>query len=481
MCSADANGDGQTELYQCQAVYQCPLGDYPCDENNQCSVQGSCTETAQWITQTWTPPLGPFGHPISTYGDFSDPDWLCQYLTGKSDAVAVSYTCASSGDICEYRHNGVWHVGSCYGENWCTTTGVGSITCKYQATAYICSLNGQTYFNLNDCQNACVETAACTQTWQCPIEHGTECEDVSISENYKDETPDLSYYQNDGAVDPNTGQCLGQIYFFNGRPMMCRHAGLQTGFHNCCDADDEVVQELADQLSLLGGTLAVISKLKDAISLASKAVELYTTAANQAAALGTSIETILNDVAINLNTPTVVYNGVLDAVKTGGSAADGALNSIVNGLSISPTSIVTNIALNFALNFAMNIFFGGCSEDDIITAAYNELGLCHFIGVKCVKKLPIIGCVQNASVYCCFNSKLARIIQEQGRPQLKTFYGWGTTDYPNCRGLTPQEFQNLDFAKINLYEWQQDIKTQSQNLIQQNLQQNFDNFVNNLK
>jgi len=349
-------------------------------------------------------------------------------------------------------------------------------------TSYVCSLNNSEYNTLSDCQNACIQTTECVRIWQCPIEGGSGCEDVSIPESYVDETPDLSYYQNDGEVDPDTGQCLGQILFFNGRPMMCRRSGLQTGFHNCCDADDEVVQQLGDQLSLLGGTLAVISKLKDAISIASKAIELYTTAANQAAALGIPLDqTLLQEVAQNLNTPTYIYNAVLGAMQAGGGAAEGALNAIVSGLGLTPSGIVTQIAINFAMDFAMDILFSGCSEEDILTAAYNELGLCHYIGTKCIKKLPVIGCVQKAKIYCCFNSKLARIIQEQGRPQLKTIGGWGSTDHPNCRGLTPQEFQNLDFSKINLYEWQQDIKTQSQDLIQENLQQNFDNFINNLK
>ena len=53
----------------------------------------------------------------------------------------------------------------------------------------------------------------------------------------------------------------------------------------------------------------------------------------------------------------------------------------------------------------------------------------------------------NLSTSCNFNSKLARIINEQGRPQLNK--GWGSASNPECKGFTPEEFQKLDFSKID--------------------------------
>jgi len=76
--------------------------------------------------------------------------------------------------------------------------------------------------------------------------------------------------------------------------------------------------------------------------------------------------------------------------------------------------------------------------------------------------------VQKAKVYCCFNSKLARILHEKGRPQLDTFVSsgmWGSKDNPYCRGFTPDEFQALDFGKIDLSEYYGDIlKNINQNI-----------------
>lgn len=302
--------------------------------------------------------------------------------------------------------------------------------------------------------------------------------DMGLPASYENGTsPDFSYYHDNGEIS-DTGNCLGQIYIFSGRPMECRKAGLQTGFHNCCDADDDLVADLGNQLSLLKGTFAVVSKLKDAIGLASQAYKLY----NLASTAGILNDLIaINELALDQGISTVATNAVIDTVKVGGTAADAATRAVINGLGLTPQGIILSIAVNFALDRAMDILFSGCSEDDMLTAAYDELGLCHYIGTYCKKKIPLIGCVQKAKVFCCFNSKLARIIHEQGRPQLKDFGGWGDTDIPNCRGFTPEEFQMLDFSKIDLSEWYGDIETRTQSEIQHNLRENIQRFQQNIR
>ena len=64
---------------------------------------------------------------------------------------------------------------------------------------------------------------------------------------------------------------------------------------------------------------------------------------------------------------------------------------------------------------------------------------------------------------CCFASKLARIINEQGRPQLGI--GWGSPEAPDCRGLSPEEFQSIDFSQIDLSEYIDDMEVKSQSQI----------------
>lgn len=99
------------------------------------------------------------------------------------------------------------------------------------------------------------------------------------------------------------------------------------------------------------------------------------------------------------------------------------------------------------------IFREYCTENEWRTNTLRDAESCHFIGDYCKTRWPLVGCVQRANVYCCFNSKLARVIQEQGRGQLTNFAPdgqWGSTAAPNCIGLTPEELQYIDFSQVAL-------------------------------
>jgi len=52
-------------------------------------------------------------------------------------------------------------------------------------------------------------------------------------------------------------------------------------------------------------------------------------------------------------------------------------------------------------------------------------------------------------VYCVFPTKLAGVIQIQGRSG-QLHIPFGAPKYPNCRGLSPEELQRIDFHKLNL-------------------------------
>lgn len=107
---------------------------------------------------------------------------------------------------------------------------------------------------------------------------------------------------------------------------------------------------------------------------------------------------------------------------------------------------------------------------------YGDLdGNCHKVGTYCSEKWPVIGCVQNKETYCCFSSPLARTMHEGGRPQLGI--SWGTPENPSCRGFTIEEFQKIDFSKIDFSEW---IKYELPN-VQQGSINNIKNTIGNIK
>lgn len=97
-----------------------------------------------------------------------------------------------------------------------------------------------------------------------------------------------------------------------------------------------------------------------------------------------------------------------------------------------------------------------CKESEIQLAQSQSKKLCHYVGSYCSKKTPIIKtCEKTTKSYCCFGSKISRVINEQGKIQLGV--GWGSAESPDCRGLTAEEMQNLQFDKMDLGEISSDI------------------------
>ncbi len=93
-----------------------------------------------------------------------------------------------------------------------------------------------------------------------------------------------------------------------------------------------------------------------------------------------------------------------------------------------------------------------CKEPEIELAKQRHQNLCHEVGTRCAKWDPIVKkkCIRKETSFCCFGSRLSRLLQEQGRPQLGI--GWGEPESPNCRGLTMSELSRLDLSKINFSE-----------------------------
>ena len=75
----------------------------------------------------------------------------------------------------------------------------------------------------------------------------------------------------------------------------------------------------------------------------------------------------------------------------------------------------------------------------------------------CSMRLPIIrACIETTESYCCFNSRLARLMNEQGRAQLAKGWG-GDTETPDCSGFTLTQLQSLDFSRMDLAEFYAEI------------------------
>lgn len=130
------------------------------------------------------------------------------------------------------------------------------------------------------------------------------------------------------------------------------------------------------------------------------------------------------------------------------------------------------------------IFQKHCTEEEKKTVQAIENKLVHYIGKRCAKEFPLAGCVQEEKVYCKFQGLLGRIIQDQGRVQLKAFGpggSWGNPEYPNCRGLSPDELQRIDFPRINFDEFVDHITTKAQGEIEQDMKDKAGDFYDGIQ
>ncbi|RZI47493.1 hypothetical protein EDM53_01550 [Rickettsiales endosymbiont of Peranema trichophorum] len=98
-----------------------------------------------------------------------------------------------------------------------------------------------------------------------------------------------------------------------------------------------------------------------------------------------------------------------------------------------------------------------CKEKDQILAKARKEGKCVEIGKYCAsKKLGI--CLIERTVYCCYDSKIAKEINEQARNKGLVRKGWGSVKSADCSGFSVEELQNLNFSAINFDFLSEDIK-----------------------
>ena len=92
----------------------------------------------------------------------------------------------------------------------------------------------------------------------------------------------------------------------------------------------------------------------------------------------------------------------------------------------------------------------GCSASERELARERHDGNTHYLGKRCARKTFFGICIRHEKVWCTFGSKLGRILQEQGRGQLGR--GWN-----DCRGLSVAEIESIDFDRIDLSEFTENM------------------------
>ena len=138
---------------------------------------------------------------------------------------------------------------------------------------------------------------------------------------------------------------------------------------------------------------------------------------------------------------------------------------------------------SFAIAIAIQVItqYLQCDQSEQLLGLRKDQRLCTFVGSYCSSKV-LGACVTKKEGYCCYNSRLSRIINEQGRAQIGKSYG--DPRNPDCSGFTTAELDSLDFSKMDLSEFIQEIVPKDLNTTllneraQQTIQQKSTNYFN---
>ena len=105
---------------------------------------------------------------------------------------------------------------------------------------------------------------------------------------------------------------------------------------------------------------------------------------------------------------------------------------------------------NCCRNSGLLVGLANCSASERELAEERNAGNTHYLGRYCSRRTFFGVCIRHSRAWCVFGSKLGRILQQQGRRQLGI--GWSS-----CRGLTVAEIESIDFARLDLTEFTQDL------------------------
>ena len=295
--------------------------------------------------------------------------------------------------------------------------------------------------------SSCVDTnaqGACMvyeQTWQCRVATGTTSSITNCGSQQfcidgrcfdTSHAPDADFARAVGGLEMQreAGQYIDptNLVVFQGYDNRCDKKLF--GLVNCCKGGGGSGGALLSNMSLITG------------------------AGSQA--LGAVGSSYTYDALFTSDAPDLVIQGFEALFGAGGGssalagvmAGDLSVGSFIETLIPGPWSIaMLAIQLSGLLS---------CEQAEQILAMKKDNRLCHSVGSYCSTKIPILGiCIQTTQTYCCFNSRLARILNEQGRAQLER--SWGAPKSPDCGGFTLTQLQSLDFSRMDLTEFYAEI------------------------
>ncbi|MDC0857581.1 conjugal transfer protein TraN, partial [Rickettsiales bacterium] len=116
--------------------------------------------------------------------------------------------------------------------------------------------------------------------------------------------------------------------------------------------------------------------------------------------------------------------------------------------------LIRSISGDETSDTGLDLSFCSSSENELYMRRYNDQ--CVYIGRYCSAEEDLTGlCLQEKESYCCFSSKISKIVNEQGRSQIGR--GWGSPSAPDCSGLSMTEINALDFDSMDFASLEAEI------------------------
>lgn len=104
--------------------------------------------------------------------------------------------------------------------------------------------------------------------------------------------------------------------------------------------------------------------------------------------------------------------------------------------------------------WGVSLKLASCDKMEQTLAELRAKKRCIQVGTYCAEKV-LGACIRKKTTFCCYDTKLAKIVQEQGKSQLGL--GFGSPEHPQCQGLTIEQLAQLDFSKIDFSDMLADI------------------------
>ncbi|RME59352.1 hypothetical protein D6779_04420 [Candidatus Parcubacteria bacterium] len=214
---------------------------------------------------------------------------------------------------------------------------------------------------------------------------------------------------------------------------------------------DNAMMSLSKSHQVLSGYQTLHQGVVDAFKPVTSAIDNITGEIKQ---IQQSVQSYIDDMINNIQKQIGASTGSTAAGGSAGGATAGNMAGVVGKFTDFMQTFTTIYSYYSLAKIAINFLYG-CKKEDLMTTINRRLKQCHEIGTYCSQKVDVGFakiCLEDTTSYCCYNSPLARIIQEGIRQDLG--YGWGSARHPSCGGIPIDRLKDADWSKVNWAEWE---------------------------